>query len=276
MRSVRYRAGSTTLTSERPIRSWRSACLSRSRPAVRSPGWPAPPPPGFKCALSYGVSYGGLSSAWVRADGELDIAAALELERILRGAVIRARLLVLDLRDLTFIDSSGEHVIVDACVRISAKTRWTCGEKGSPACPCATSLHRRQGRRRERYAHTIPIVAAGGAPAPPAPPSRSAQVGEKAICDRTSEPELLGREEAGVGLQPCSHRVNQRWSCGGGDAGADAGGFPHDVWLDAPHRLEPPVVAGLALIAGGSQAVRQTAWSAAQQTTVHSRARGWL
>ncbi len=71
------------------------------------------PPPGFKCALSYG----GLASAWVRAAGELDVAAALELERTLRDAVIRARLLVLDLRGLTFIDSSGVHVIVDACVR---------------------------------------------------------------------------------------------------------------------------------------------------------------
>ena len=31
--------------------------------------------------------------------------------------MIRARLLVLDLRELTFIDSSGVHAIVDACVR---------------------------------------------------------------------------------------------------------------------------------------------------------------
>ena len=71
------------------------------------------PPPGFRCALSYGA----LASAWVRADGELDVATALELERIVRDAVIRARLLVLDLRNLTFIDSSGVHVIVDACVQ---------------------------------------------------------------------------------------------------------------------------------------------------------------
>ena len=68
---------------------------------------------GFRCALSYGSH----ASAWVRAAGELDIAAAHELEQMLRGAVVRARLLVLDLRDLTFIDSSGAHVIVDVSVR---------------------------------------------------------------------------------------------------------------------------------------------------------------
>lgn len=70
------------------------------------------PPPGFKCALSYGA----LASAWVRAAGELDIAAVRELEHILRDAVSRAQLLVLDLRELTFIDSSGVHVIADTCV----------------------------------------------------------------------------------------------------------------------------------------------------------------
>ena len=71
------------------------------------------PPPGFKCALSYG----GLASAWVAAAGELDLASARELEQILRDAVTRARLVVLDLRELAFIDSAGVHVIVDVCVR---------------------------------------------------------------------------------------------------------------------------------------------------------------
>ena len=86
------------------------------------------PPPGFKCALSYG----GLDSAWVRAVGELDIAAALELERILRDAVVRARLLVVDLRDLSFIDSSGVHVIVDACVRAERTPCRVVVIQGSP------------------------------------------------------------------------------------------------------------------------------------------------
>ena len=86
------------------------------------------PPPGFKCALSYG----GLASAWVRAAGELDLAAVLELEQMLRDAVIRARLLVLDLRGLSFIDSSGVHVIVDACVRAERAPCRVVVIQGSP------------------------------------------------------------------------------------------------------------------------------------------------
>ena len=71
------------------------------------------PPPGFTCSASQGA----LASVWMRAAGELDLAAAPQLTQVLRDAVIRARLLVLDLRELTFIDSSGVHAIVDACVR---------------------------------------------------------------------------------------------------------------------------------------------------------------
>ena len=86
------------------------------------------PPPGFKCALSYGE----LASAWVRAAGELDIAAAHRLEQILCDTVIRARLLVLDLRGLTFIDSSGLHVIVDACTRAERAPCRVVVIQGSP------------------------------------------------------------------------------------------------------------------------------------------------
>ena len=86
------------------------------------------PAPGFECS----VSFVGPASAWVRAAGDLDIAAALELEQILRGAVIRARLLVLDLRKLAFIDSSGVHVIVDGCVRAERAPCRVVVIQGSP------------------------------------------------------------------------------------------------------------------------------------------------
>jgi anti-anti-sigma factor len=55
--------------------------------------------------------------AWVPATGELDLATAPALERRLRGAELRARLTVMDLRGLTFMDSSGVGVIVDATIR---------------------------------------------------------------------------------------------------------------------------------------------------------------
>jgi anti-anti-sigma factor len=70
----------------------------------------------FSCTLRES----GLDAAWVRAAGELDIAAAPQLEQTLREAEARARGVVLDLRELTFMDSSGVHVIVDASTRARA------------------------------------------------------------------------------------------------------------------------------------------------------------
>ena len=64
----------------------------------------------FACAI---VS-AGRHRAWVRASGELDIASSPELERVLDEAQTTARVTVLDLYDLAFIDASGVHVIVEA------------------------------------------------------------------------------------------------------------------------------------------------------------------
>jgi anti-sigma B factor antagonist len=70
-------------------------------------------PPGFRCTLRDG----GLDVAWVRVTGELDIATAPILEQTLRRAEQRARRIVLDLRELAFMDSSGVHVILAASIR---------------------------------------------------------------------------------------------------------------------------------------------------------------
>jgi anti-anti-sigma factor len=52
--------------------------------------------------------------AWVHVAGELDIATTPRLERTLREA--HAWLIVLDLRELAFIDSAGAHVVVGASI----------------------------------------------------------------------------------------------------------------------------------------------------------------
>jgi anti-anti-sigma factor len=80
--------------------------VTSSRPASRCAA------PTFVC-----TSKTGSSAAWIQAAGELDFAASLELGRTLREARLSARLLVLDLRELTFIDSSGVGVILDAARR---------------------------------------------------------------------------------------------------------------------------------------------------------------
>ncbi|HEY5342134.1 MAG TPA: STAS domain-containing protein [Solirubrobacteraceae bacterium] len=57
---------------------------------------------------------GGSGAAWVYVAGELDLATASQLRQTLRDAQAYARLVVLDLRELAFIDSAGIHVILDA------------------------------------------------------------------------------------------------------------------------------------------------------------------
>jgi anti-sigma B factor antagonist len=66
--------------------------------------------PGFRATLRHS----GLDAAWVRVTGELDIATAPQLEQTLRKAQLRARRVVLDLRELTFMDCAGINVVVAA------------------------------------------------------------------------------------------------------------------------------------------------------------------
>ena len=68
-------------------------------------------PPAFHCSWANG----GPDAAWVHLAGELDIATTPQLARALHA--LRARLVVLDLRKLAFMDSCGVHAIVDASVR---------------------------------------------------------------------------------------------------------------------------------------------------------------
>lgn len=65
-------------------------------------------PPVFDCSWTSG----GTDAAWVRVAGEVDIATTPRLERVLQEALLWARLVVLDLRDLAFMESSGVHAIV--------------------------------------------------------------------------------------------------------------------------------------------------------------------
>ena len=70
-------------------------------------------PPTFECSWTGG----GPDAAWVHVVGELDIATTPQLERTLRDAQRQARVVVLDLRELAFMDSAGVHAIVTAGIR---------------------------------------------------------------------------------------------------------------------------------------------------------------
>jgi anti-sigma B factor antagonist len=75
--------------------------------------------PRFECTLRDG----GLDAAWVRVTGELDIATAPQLAEMLGRAEERCQRVVLDLRELTLMDSAGVHVILDATLRATAAGR---------------------------------------------------------------------------------------------------------------------------------------------------------
>jgi anti-anti-sigma factor len=76
-------------------------------------------PPSFVCAWRAG-RYG---SIWVDLAGELDLAASAELARTLRETQARSTLVVLDLRELTFMDIAGAHVIADASINAREAAR---------------------------------------------------------------------------------------------------------------------------------------------------------
>ena len=73
---------------------------------------------------------GGLDAAWVHVAGALDLATSPQLERTLDEAP--ARLVVLDLRDLGFMDSAGVHTIIEASVRAREDGRRLILLRGTP------------------------------------------------------------------------------------------------------------------------------------------------
>jgi anti-sigma B factor antagonist len=77
--------------------------------SVTAAGRYAAPPP-FICMWREG----GSDAAWVHVAGELDLASAQQLGQTLRETQLHARMVILDLRELTSMDSSGVHAILDA------------------------------------------------------------------------------------------------------------------------------------------------------------------
>jgi anti-sigma B factor antagonist len=82
-----------------------------TRPTATS-RYVAPSP--FECSWRPG----GSGAAWVHLAGEMDLVNTPELSRALRDAQLYAQVVVLDLRELTFIESAGVHVILDVAANV--------------------------------------------------------------------------------------------------------------------------------------------------------------
>ena len=64
----------------------------------------------FECTLTTA----GARAAWVHVAGELDLSTSPRLEHMLRDAQLDSRAIVLDTRDVSFIDCRAVHVILSA------------------------------------------------------------------------------------------------------------------------------------------------------------------
>jgi anti-anti-sigma factor len=70
--------------------------------------------PPFRCTLRIG----GTHAAWVDVSGELDLATSPRLAEAFQRAQLYARLVVLDMREVSFIDCSGVHVLLAAATEV--------------------------------------------------------------------------------------------------------------------------------------------------------------
>lgn len=89
--------------------------MSHQQQAINGFGRPpwAPLPATFSCSRRAW----GVDAVRVHVTGEIDIAAAPQLESALRDARKSARLVVLDLHEADFLDTAGVHAIVDESSR---------------------------------------------------------------------------------------------------------------------------------------------------------------
>jgi anti-sigma B factor antagonist len=82
-------------------------------PTPESPTQPSRTAEPFECELRFS----GRAAAWIRLGGELDPACAQQFAQSVEQALSTALLAIVDLRQLTFIDSTGLHVLIEADAR---------------------------------------------------------------------------------------------------------------------------------------------------------------
>ena len=85
-------------------------------------------PPPFVCSSTND----GLHAAWLHVAGRLDVAATAQLEQLLREPSLQARLVVLDLRQLSYIDAPGVYAIATSSVRARQASRRLLVVRGPP------------------------------------------------------------------------------------------------------------------------------------------------
>lgn len=95
---------------------------------------PSPPPSTVSEPAFFGceLRHSGRDAAWLRLTGELDEATAWRLTQRLEDALAGARLVIVDLRELTFMDRSGLGTLVAAHDRARRSDRRLVVVRGRP------------------------------------------------------------------------------------------------------------------------------------------------
>jgi len=93
-----------------------------------APGPAESPLPSFVCSWTDG----GPEACWVHVAGRLDAAAVWQLVRVLDDPPLQAQMVVLDLRELSFVDRSGVHAVVSAGMRARRAGRRLVLLRGRP------------------------------------------------------------------------------------------------------------------------------------------------
>jgi anti-anti-sigma factor len=89
------------------------------RSPPESPTQSSPATQDFECE----VRSNDRAATWVRVRGDLDLSSAPHFEQVLLASLSSALLVIIDLRQLTFISSAGLHVIAAADARARRSNR---------------------------------------------------------------------------------------------------------------------------------------------------------
>jgi anti-anti-sigma factor len=104
----------------------------------------------------------GQDAIWLHAAGELDLATCPRLERVLEEVQKHARLVVLDLREVTFISTAGVRTICEASAYGRLAGHRLIVVNAPPAVQAVFDITRMAG---EIESHRLRVVGVTGPPA---------------------------------------------------------------------------------------------------------------
>lgn len=161
----------------------------------------------------------GLDASQARAAGEVDLATAPLLVKTLRTALDKTRLVLLDLQEISFMDASGLHVLVDV-----TRDARRAGRRlvVSRAAPCVRDLLMLTDTERLLDVLAVPSAVASVSAPPPANPVNA----------RVMPARVMAVSQAQLWLHGEDGSVQRAWAPRGHEA-LRSPGRPIELFVDA-------------------------------------------